>query len=128
MTNVTVNAAYSSLVPFEVGSGDYTVLKPRSNLTGAVDRSATTGNNVMCLSCHRAHASGFESMLRFFYFNEFMTIGDVAGVASYDSSATEGKINWGYTVALQQRAYYERPASMFGPYARSQCNKCHAKD
>ena len=128
MTNATATAAYSSLVPFEVGTGDYTVLKPRAALSGAVDRSATTGNNVMCLSCHRAHASGFESMLRFFYFNEFMTIGDDAGVAAYDPSTTEGKINWGYSAALQQRAYYERPASMFGPYARSQCNKCHAKD
>ena len=105
-------------MPFEVGTGDYTVLKARAALTGAVDRSATTGNNVMCLSCHRAHASGFESMLRFFYLNEFMTIGDAAGVASYDSSTTEDKINYGYTAALQQRAYYERPASMFGPYAR----------
>jgi len=128
MTNVTVNAAYSSLVPFEVGSADYTVLKARAALTGAVDRSAGPTNNVACLSCHRAHASGFESMLRFFYLNEFMTIGDDAGVASYDSNTTEGKINYGYSAAQQQRAYYERPASMFGPYARSQCNKCHAKD
>jgi hypothetical protein len=30
--------------------------------------------------------------------------------------------------AQQQRAYYERPASYFGPVARMQCNKCHAKD
>ena len=67
-------------------------------------------------------------MLRFFYGNEFMTIGDAAGVAAYDSSTTENKINRGFSSAQQQRAYYERPASMFGPYARLQCNKCHAKD
>jgi hypothetical protein len=127
-TNADVNTAYSSLVPFEVGSNDYTVLKPRAHLLGATDRSANDTNNVMCLSCHRAHASGFESMLRFFYLNEFMTIGDAAGVASYETNATGSGISQGYPAPMQQRAYYERPASMFGPYARSQCNKCHTKD
>ena len=127
-TNTDVNAAYSTLTPFEVGTVDFAVLKTRANLAGAQDRAAATTNNAMCLSCHRAHASGFESMLRFFYLNEFMTIGDAAGVASYDPSTTENKINLGFSSAQQQRAYYERPASMFGPYARLQCNKCHAKD
>jgi hypothetical protein len=127
MTNTDPNTAYSTITPFEVGTADFTILKPRANLAAA-DRSAATTSNVMCLSCHRAHASGFESMLRFSYLNEFMTIGDAAGAASYDSSTTEGKINQGLSAAQQQRAYYERPASVFGPYARAQCNKCHAKD
>lgn len=126
MTNTDVNAAYSTLAAYEVGTNDFSVLKPLAALTGAVDRSADAANNAMCLSCHRAHATGFESMLRFFYLNEFMTTGDAAGVASYDS--TFGAISQGFSVAQQQRAYYERPASMFGPAARSQCNKCHAKD
>jgi hypothetical protein len=126
MTNTNVNAVYSTLTPFEVGTSDLTVLKARCALTGAVDRSAQAGNNVMCLSCHRAHASGFESMLRFWYLNEFMTVGDAAGVAAYDG--TNGAISGGFSAAQQQRAYYERPASYFGPAARVQCNKCHAKD
>jgi hypothetical protein len=126
MTNADVNAAYSTLTPFEVGTADYALLKPRANLTGAVNRSATTDNNVMCLSCHRAHASGFESMLRFFYLNEFMTIGDAAGVATYDSS--NGAVSSGLSPTQQARAYNDRPATMFGPAARMQCNKCHAKD
>jgi hypothetical protein len=132
MTNVDVNAAYSTLTPYEIGSNDYTTaatgLKAKSALAGAVDRSASTANNVACVSCHRVHASGFESMLRFFYLNEFSTIGDNAGVASYDSSTTENKINFGYSAAMQQQAYNGRPASMLGPYARKACNKCHAKD
>ena len=127
-TNTDPNAAYSTLTPFEIGSADYTVLKPRANLTGAVDRSANTTANVACVSCHRAHATGFESMLRFFYLNEFMTVADTSNVAAYDSSTTENKINYGYNVAQQTAAYNGRPAAMFGPYARSQCNKCHAKD
>ena len=90
--------------------------------------AATTTNNVACLSCHRAHACGFESSLRFFYLNEFMTIADSANAAAYDSSTTENKINYGYSATQQQNAYYGRPATAFGPYARSHCNKCHAKD
>ena len=93
-----------------------------------MDRSAKTTNNVACVSCHRVHASGFESMLRFFYLNEFSTIGNDAGVAEYDPSTTENKINYGYSAAMQQQAYNGRPATMFGPWARKACNKCHAKD
>ena len=40
----------------------------------------------------------------------------------------ENKINTGYSVAQQTAAYYGRPATVFGPYARNYCNKCHAKD
>ena len=133
MTNTDVNAAYSTLTPFEIGSNDYdtaaTGLKARAALSGAVDRSATTTNNVMCLSCHRAHASGFESMLRFFYLNEFSTLGDAAGVASYDSSTTENKINYGYS-ARDAAAGVQRPSGhrCSARTPARPCNKCHAKD
>ena len=120
---------FSTLVPFEVGVADstpasYTALKAFA----AAPTPASTSNNVSCLSCHRAHASGFESMLRFFYLNEFMTVADASNAAIYDTSTTENKINYGYNVAQQTNAYYGRAATAFGPYARSQCNKCHAKD
>jgi hypothetical protein len=122
-------ANYSPLAPFETGNGqllaDYVALK--SFQTTPTAPVAGT-SQVTCLSCHRAHASGFESMARYYLGNEFMTIGDSAGVASYDSSTTENKINTGYTVAQQTNAYNGRPATVFGPYARNYCNKCHAKD
>jgi hypothetical protein len=128
MTNVTAAKAYNTLAPFELGTGDYTVLKPLAVNTDTLDQSASANTNVMCLSCHRAHASGFPDMTRFFLENEFMTIADASNVAIYDSSTTEGKINYGKTQAEQQAAYYGRPATAFGPYARDLCNKCHAKD
>lgn len=120
----TAATAYSSLVPIEFGTADYSVLKGKTLATMGADANS----NVSCLSCHRAHASGFESMLRFFYLNEFMTVADSAGVAMYDDSATEGKINYGKNTLEQTQAYYGRTAAAFGPQARSQCNKCHAKD
>ncbi len=127
MTNVTASAAFSTLAPFELGTNNYADLRTAATSATSMPAAATT-NNVMCLSCHRAHAGGFDSALRFFYLNEFMTVSDAASVALYDSSTTENKINFGYNVAQQARAYNDRPATKFGPYARSYCNKCHAKD
>jgi hypothetical protein len=132
MTNVTPAAAFSTLAPFEIGTADYAAMKltARTSTTYLNQNmpAASTSNNVACVSCHRAHATGFESSLRFFYLNEFMTVADSANAAAYDSSTTENKINYGYNVTQQQNAYNFRPATVFGPYARSYCNKCHAKD
>ena len=132
MTNVNAGLAFSTLVPFEIGTADYNVLKPYAVTSVARDDqampAASTGNNVACVSCHRAHASGFASSMRFLYRNDLMTVADSANVAIYDSSTSENQINFGYTQAQQQNAYNGRPATVFGPYARNQCNKCHAKD
>jgi mono/diheme cytochrome c family protein len=133
MTNTDNTKAYSTVNPFELGTADYTILKTKGGPLGTVDRAAVAGsNNVACVSCHRVHASGFESMLRFFYLNEFMTVADASNVAQYDGTdglnGSEGKIHHGFSKAQVQRAYYERPATEFGPWARMRCNKCHAKD
>jgi hypothetical protein len=117
-------AGYSAIAPFEIGTTDKAAMKTFQTTPVA----AAVTNNVMCLSCHRAHASGFESMARYYLGNEFMTIADASNAASYDTSTTENKINTGYSVAQQTAAYNGRPASVFGPVARNYCNKCHAKD
>lgn len=137
MTGSGGDAAYSTLTPFENQSADYAYLKAfagnaASTVTGG--RSADTTKNVACVSCHRAHAGGFESMLRFFYLNEFMTVtvSSADMTAAYDGTdglnGSEGKIHQGFTMAQTQSMYYNRAATEFGPYARSRCNKCHAKD
>jgi cytochrome c553 len=132
MTNVTAGAAFSTLAPFELATNDYSILKPlavtSTTYSNQLMPAAGTTGNVACVSCHRAHATGFESSLRFFYLNEFMTVADSANAAIYDSSTTENKINYGYSQAQQQNAYNGRLATTFGPWARSYCNKCHAKD
>ena len=125
------NLTMSAIAPFEVGAADstvasYTALKTYAGSAPAAPVAGTA--NVLCLSCHRAHASAFESMARYSLTNEFMTIADAAGAPLYDSSTTEVKINYGLDVAHQTMAYNNRPASNFGPYARNYCNKCHAKD
>jgi hypothetical protein len=128
MSNTDPTKAYSTLAPFELGTNDYTVLAPLAVNTDTKDQSATTNSNVSCLSCHRAHASAFESMTRFYTGNEFMTIADANSAAIYDGSTTENKINTAYTAAEQANAYNGRPATSFAAYQRNYCNKCHAKD
>jgi hypothetical protein len=119
---------YSSLAPFETGNdatlAGYAALKAFQ----ASPTAPTTASNVFCLSCHRSHASAFESKTRFSLANEFMTVADATNAGAYDSSTTENKINQGYSVQQQTNAYNGRPATVFGPFARNYCNKCHAKD
>jgi hypothetical protein len=128
VTNTNSARAWSTLAPFELGTSDYAVLKAQA-VTGSGGNSqhapADTSANVTCLSCHRSHASAFQSKLRFAYSNEFMTVADSANAAMYDSVNGNGT---GYSQGQLQNAYYGRPAGVFGPRARVYCNKCHAKD
>lgn len=131
------STSYNSLVPFEEGVSDhsvtsYTTLKAHaktddSYLTGPDD----TNSNVMCLSCHRAHASGWDSMLRFSVGYEFMVGADGSNNPVYpgtDSAYNNAAAAMGRTVAEHQASYYDRPANKFAAYQRVLCNKCHAKD
>ena len=128
LTNTDNTKSFSSLVPFEEGTTDYTALKAHAKNDDSYLAGPDTTANVNCLSCHRAHASGFGSMARYALANEFMTVADASGVSIYDPSTTEGKVNQGLSVAEQQAAYYDRAADKFAPNQRNLCNKCHAKD
>ncbi len=129
MTNTNTAKAFSTLAPFATDTQDRTAMKPQA-VTGTGGNSnhaaAATTDNVACLSCHRAHATAFESDIRWNYAgNEFMTAADANGGALYDTVNGKGT---GYSATQQQNAYYGRAATVFGPNARSYCNKCHAKD
>jgi hypothetical protein len=124
MTGTSANA-YNSLVPFEEGTTTYADLKAHALNTDAYLNGPDAANsNVACISCHRVHASGFDSMTRFDAAGyEFMTV-DVAGVSSFNNaSVLQGKSEADYIAALNGRT-----ADQFAPYQRSLCNKCHAKD
>ena len=125
-------SGYWSLVPVEEGAADHSVATYTGLKANAVNTGLTTvptDPNVNCLSCHRAHASGFASMLRFAHENEFMTILDTAtGNAIYPTLAQNAAVSQGLTPTEQQAAYYDRPATKFAPFQRLLCNKCHAKD
>jgi predicted CXXCH cytochrome family protein len=116
--------AFTSLVPFATdGSGNtYAALATVSTGTAG---PATT-DQVNCMSCHRAHASGFPWMLRWQMEGEFIVYNSL--YPGTDSTPTVPQFARGRTAAEQQKAYYDRPVSAFATYQRVLCNKCHAKD
>ncbi len=118
----TAATSYLSLVPFAEKTGDFAVLKTHASNTNSYLNGPATTDQVMCLSCHRAHASAFPDMLRWNYEGgEFLTTAD-----------TSGTIQWAASLGMNQAetnaGYQDILASKFGNYQRQLCNKCHAKD
>jgi len=119
---------YTSLVPFESagkvaydGNGGTTA--DITKLANAANGSDTAGifiasaqSNVMCLSCHRAHASAFVAMVRWNPDDTFLT------------NATQFVDTQGRGVDGLTAGYYGRQPSDLGAFQRSLCNKCHGKD
>ncbi|MDH4029135.1 MAG: cytochrome C, partial [Nitrospirota bacterium] len=107
------SAAYLSLVPFELGTEDRSLLDPKSASGPAVGGKA----NVMCLTCHRAHASAFETIGRWDMHTTFIR----------DSHPKYG--DSGVTGNDVLNSYYGRNMSAeYGDYQRQFCNKCHIQD
>ena len=125
-TNAT---AYDSIVPFQTdNTTDYALLKSLSVNDGSVKTGPATSDRVMCLSCHRAHASGFEYMGRWNNAGELIAVDGVwPGTDSPSTVANQAKYAQGRTVAETTKAYNDKPMT-YGSYQRSLCNKCHAKD
>jgi hypothetical protein len=101
-----------------------------ANIDGSYLNGPSGTANVSCLSCHRAHASAFQSMLRWEGKSEFLTVDNGAGVVWPDQYAdiNEGVEARGKNAAMMTAAYYGRPATALAGWQRSLCNKCHAKD
>ncbi|WP_020675667.1 hypothetical protein [Geopsychrobacter electrodiphilus] len=110
-----VASSYDALVPFErnVASGD---LLDETSTYGADGNS-----RVMCLSCHRAHASAFDNALRWDNKVAFME----------ESSIVQNQVQLGTFATAAP--YYKNGVKIdivaeYGQYQRQLCNKCHAKD
>ena len=85
------------------------------------DVTSTAGpdsaDNVMCLTCYRAHASAFDNITRWDMEHELLAEG-------WPTAANLTAMG-----AIANADYYGRDiATDFGDYQRSLCNKCHAKD
>jgi len=108
----TAATAYTTMVPFERGTSDPTTLSTTSQ------QGPTASANVMCLSCHRAHATAFENMTRWDMTTEFPA-------TDSHPAATDG----GVTGDDVLNSYYARNlVGQFGEFQRSFCNKCHVQD
>lgn len=127
----SASSSFSSLVPFVQNTADYSTLAGVAfNNNSQLGGPAST-DQVSCLSCHRAHASGFSHMLRFDQGYEFMVKGGAYIGSDNPEVGTTGRgplQSRGRTIADWTAAYYDRPATQFATYQRPLCNKCHAKD
>jgi hypothetical protein len=123
----SAGSSFTSLVPFVKNSGDYAgVLAPLAVNNDSQLGGPATNDQVACLSCHRAHASGWEYALRWNMEGEFMTYNSL--YPGTDSTPTVPQFARGRLAAETQAAYYDRPVTKFASYQRVLCNKCHAKD
>jgi len=101
-------SAYLQFVPFERGTSNMQMLDPNS--TAGPD----SNSNVMCLSCHRAHASAFGNAGRW----------DFTATLLVDSHPAVGDI--GATASDVYYSYYGRNiATEFGSGQGQFCEKCH---
>ncbi len=106
--------SFDGLVPFERAVSDGTLLDPTS--TAGPDPTA----EVMCLTCHRAHASGMSNAGRWDFEQEFLA----------DSNILSPEAAVVFPTAVP---YYKDGAAVditadYGEFQRSLCNKCHVKD
>ncbi|WP_243336554.1 cytochrome C [Anaeromyxobacter soli] len=127
----TQTSSYDSMVPFEEGTTDIATLASHAVIDGSVKDGPVTGNeNVMCLSCHRAHATAFPQLSRWNNNAPFVAVdGQWPGKdAAAGTEMANGEFNQGLTQAEYKAAMYDRPATRYAFFQRSLCNKCHAKD
>jgi predicted CXXCH cytochrome family protein len=128
LSNIAANRSYWSLVPFEEGTGDYTMLRQNAVTDDSRLEGPTAASSVSCLSCHRAHASGFDGMLRYRAGNSFITVASASGAPVWPDPITAPAEAQGRTQAETQQSYYGRPATNYAAYQATLCNKCHVKD
>ena len=125
--NTSLTNNYTSLVPFEQGPSA-TIAQLQALTSPSSSIAAGPTNNVMCLSCHRAHATAFDNIIRWDQNATFLTDGTnvTAGITAAAVVTGGGGVRpTSDTIA----GYYGRNMMVaFGPYQRSLCNKCHGKD
>jgi len=126
-----ISSAYDPLVPIERGvtTGSWDLPDPTDQATAGVGGDGSS--KVMCLSCHRAHASAFDNALRWDY-----------TTSEFIAESWMYKPQTGTPVAATAAPYYKHGTVIdvadpgtgnpfndgYGEYQRSLCNKCHVQD
>ncbi len=107
--------SYLGLVPFERGETD-----PTMNLDPESTAGPDASDNVMCLTCHRAHVGGFTNNGRWDFTSELL------------AESVPNPSSGGYPWAEMSGYYYGGNLidieTDFSAGQRSLCNKCHMQD
>ena len=120
------SSSYLSVVPFEENTADFAMLSSHAKSDNSVLRGPSNGDLVSCLTCHRAHATGWEHMMRWNDKATFITYN--SAWPGIDTTPDVPQYARGRTSGETRAAYYDRPWSVFATYQRTLCNKCHARD
>ncbi len=125
-TNANPAVSYWSLVPFEEGTPTVPTLASHARTDDTFLQGPDATSNVSCLTCHRAHASGFDAGARFRTTNQFViTVAGAGGAAVWPDPVLNPDEAQGRTPEETQQSYYGRLATTYGPNQRRLCNKCH---
>lgn len=121
-------SSYSSLVPYEEGTTSRAALASHARSDGSAGAGPQTGvESVSCLTCHRAHASGWDHATRWNQNSDYIVVaGQWPGVDATGPAATPA-LAQGRMVAETRGAMYDREPSAYAAFQNSPCNKCHAK-
>jgi hypothetical protein len=122
----STTTSFTSLVPFAESTGDIATLQAHAQNNDSYLNGPGSADKVMCLSCHRAHATGWPEALRWNMEGEFMIYNSL--FPGTDTTPSVPQFARGRLGAETQAAYYDRPVTKFASYQRVLCNKCHAKD
>jgi len=108
--------SYDELIPFERGVG---VARTSLNVNDTSGPGA--GSQVMCLTCHRAHASANANAGRWDLAGEFMAESGALVAKAAGGVPATAAIYYGSTGEVDIHTKY-------GEYQRNFCNKCHVQD
>jgi hypothetical protein len=121
----TQATSYTSLVPFQTAE----TTDPAQLVT---ELNSTNGPNpndrITCLTCHRAHASGWDSMTRWNTKGTFITVAGEYPGTDADGRGGAGENSTGKLRGEYKAAMYNRDPGQFALFQRQLCNKCHARD
>lgn len=118
LTGGVRSTAYWGLVPFEAVNVDLATVDTYNYTQGPEQ-----ADQVMCLTCHRSHASAFDDATRWDMHVAFISE-SVPGVVGQDSTGAP-IFTGGATQEDVDNKYYNYT---FEHGQRSLCNKCHQKD
>ena len=118
----TASTSFLSLVPFEEGTSDYRTLQAHARTDDSYLVGPDASNSqVMCLSCHRAHASGWDYATRWNTNSDYIVYN---GYYSQDGQPYQ-PYGQGRTEMEAQVAYYGMQESRFALNQDTLCHKCH---
>ncbi len=110
---------YWGIVPFEEGVNAGPASSLASQTTSSSILATVDDSQVMCLTCHRAHASAFDHDTRWDTYATFMSNSSVEMSGQLSSTQKWEAV---YNSAAAQGT------GVAGTYQRQLCNKCHVQD